>query len=613
MKQDPLQSSGISLQKKLQSLWNDVRWPVLLGAGFISLVTGMAGFMKLHHWDGTLYNWIDAFYQSIQLFSMNAGEASALGANAPWQLQVARLFSPVLAAFAVLQALAIIFRDQMQLISLGFLRNHIIICGLGRRGLLLTKEFRQQGLTVVVIEADTDNDLIDTCREYGALILNGDARDPLTLTKAGVLRARYIVAASGEDGTNAEVALQVRQMAERPASFWTPPRSHPLVCLVHIYDRQLWTFLREQEFEIHNNCRFYIEYFNIFDIGARLMLQEHPAFPPAPDPSLQPAVLLVGIGHFGESLAVHLAQEWYPHFLQTGRPLHISVVDPQCVEHIAYLTMRFPFMNQLCEFSLHAVDTFSPKFQDGSLVLDEQQRCQVQNVYICLDDDPLALSTGLALLQQLRAFPVTITVRMSEDHGLADLLHGVHNVGGGKASLYAFGLLDRTCKPGILEDGTHEILARVIHAGYIQHEAGAAVDGSGIGLEPRPELRSWNALPEVVRQSNLQQAELIPIKLHAIGCGIAPWTDFGAEQFHFSDEEIDCMAALEQDRYINERAAWGWRYGPMRDPLLKTHPALLSWTDSRLREEDRERTRNSVRKIPLFLARAGFQVYRIRR
>jgi hypothetical protein len=598
------------MKKRLRAAWVDLRWPMLLGAGFGSLWLGMVGYMKYHLGDSLPYNWADAFYESIQLYSMNS---SPLGADLPWELQVSRFLSPALAAFAVLQALAIIFRDQMQRISIGFLRGHIIICGLGRRGLLLAKEFRQQGQNVVVIEADTDNDMIDTCREYGAVVLTGDARDPLTLQKAGVLRARYIVAASGEDGTNAEVALQVRQLAENPPHFFSPRRSHPLVCMVHIYDRQLWTFLREQEFEVRNNGRFYVEYFNIFDIGSRLMLQEHPAFDPARAAEIQPSILLVGMGHLGESLALHAAQSWYPHYLKTSQPMRITVIDPQCAERIAFLTMRFPFLEKVCDFSLHPIDTFSPKFQDGSLLFDKNGECLARHIYICLDDDPLALSTGLALVQQLRAFPVQITVRMSEDHGLADLIHGVHNIGGGEASLHAFGLLDRTCKPGILEDGTHEVLARVIHAEYIQHEA--ALSGEAPGLDPvrRPELRHWNALPDAVRQSNLEQAESIGLKLHAVGCGIAPWTDIGAEDFQFTREEIETMAALEQERYINERSAWGWSYGPTRDPLRKTHPAMLPWSDGRLSAEDRERTRSTVRNIPHFLAQAGFQVYRIQK
>lgn len=69
--------------------------------------------------------------------------------------------------------------------------------------------------------------------------------------------------------------------------------------------------------------------------------------------------------------------------------------------------------------------------------------------YVCLDDDPLALSTGLVLLQRLAQTRVPIVVRLEDETGLATLLGGVEGACG-YDSLRPFPLLARTCRPEVL-------------------------------------------------------------------------------------------------------------------------------------------------------------------
>jgi len=42
----------------------------------------------------------------------------------------------------------------------------------------------------------------------------------------------------------------------------------------------------------------------------------------------------------------------------------------------------------------------------------------------------------------------------------------------------------------------------------------------------------------------------------------------------------------------------------------KEHPCLVPWIT--LPEEERDKDRNTVMQIPLYLAKAGFQIYRMR-
>jgi voltage-gated potassium channel Kch len=68
--------------------------------------------------------------------------------------------APAVAAYTVLQTLALISREQVELTRLRFFMDHTVICGLGRKGFRPVQGFRQRGEQVVVIERDEENDAV---------------------------------------------------------------------------------------------------------------------------------------------------------------------------------------------------------------------------------------------------------------------------------------------------------------------------------------------------------------------------------------------------------------------------------------------------------------------
>lgn len=587
--------AALERRKKLRSIWLDIRWPVLAAAALISLALGVVGFLQFHQKPGDPYTLLDALYQSVQLFSMESVEESPLG-SMPLAAQVARFTSPLVAAFAVLQALAIIFKDQVQLLALSLVKDHVIVCGLGRKGYLLVKEYREKGYPVVALETQHDNPFLEACRELGAIALVADGRDSLALRKARVQRARSLLVVCGDDGTNAEIALQARRIVEKE-------HRAELQCVIHIYDRDLLSLLRERELSFEQNGHFFLEFFNLFDSAARVLLDTYPPFPAHPEPGQPPAFLLVGMGHMGESLLIHAAQRWLPRFRAGFSSLQIRVVDLAAAERLAALTCRYPLVKEVCRFETFAIDTRSPEFLEGSYLYGQGGLCDFSHAYVCLDDNSLALTTGLALLRRLRLTPVNILVRMSEESGLSSLIQDGSE--GGGANLRTFEILERTGE--ILEEGTHGTLARAIHETYLDEMARL---GLGYHAANRPAVLPWDDLAENYRRENLRQAEHIGLLLRQVGCGASAWTDYAADQFEFAPEEVERMARLEHERWRADREAQGWRFAPQRDNQRRLHPALLPWEDQRLAETEREKTRGGVRKIPLYLARAGLQVYR---
>jgi voltage-gated potassium channel len=92
------------------------------------------------------------------------------------------------------------------------LRDHFIICGYGRVGRRVADEFRAARVPYVVL--DFHEDAVAAAREDGVLMIEGDATRDENLRRAGLDRARGLVAASDSDSDNLYVVLSAR--SERP-------------------------------------------------------------------------------------------------------------------------------------------------------------------------------------------------------------------------------------------------------------------------------------------------------------------------------------------------------------------------------------------------------------
>jgi voltage-gated potassium channel len=92
------------------------------------------------------------------------------------------------------------------------IRDHIIICGLGRNGRQAAIELVAEGRAFVAIEAHQH--VIDQfLQDYPeALVLKGDATEEDVLSKANVLLANGVISALPDDAANVFVTLTIRQL-----------------------------------------------------------------------------------------------------------------------------------------------------------------------------------------------------------------------------------------------------------------------------------------------------------------------------------------------------------------------------------------------------------------
>jgi voltage-gated potassium channel len=90
------------------------------------------------------------------------------------------------------------------------LKNHYIVCGYGRIGRVLCMNLRQKPIDIVVIEKNPD--LVPVMEEDGILYMSGDTADETILLRAGIERAKGLIAVLGTDVENVYLVLTARQL-----------------------------------------------------------------------------------------------------------------------------------------------------------------------------------------------------------------------------------------------------------------------------------------------------------------------------------------------------------------------------------------------------------------
>ncbi|MGE3907988.1 MAG: TrkA family potassium uptake protein [Chloroflexota bacterium] len=178
------------------------------------MLIGMLGFMVIEGWGP-----LDALYMSVTtMTTVGFGEIHPLS-------QQGRAFTIGLIFLGVGGALYML-TTMMQFVVEGHLgRNlerrrmerriehmtgHFILCGLGRVGRQVARDFKDAGIPFIVI--DVNQPSLDVAASLGYLVVRGDATDDVTLRRAGIERARGLVTCVQGDADNIFVTLSARAL-----------------------------------------------------------------------------------------------------------------------------------------------------------------------------------------------------------------------------------------------------------------------------------------------------------------------------------------------------------------------------------------------------------------
>ncbi|MFO7957183.1 MAG: NAD-binding protein [Candidatus Brocadiia bacterium] len=571
----------------------DYKWVVIGALWLVAFVLGYIGFARRAELVGQSLSRLDIGYLSLQLFTMESG---AVEPPVPTTLEVARYLAPAVAAVTALKALLLIFRRQYERWRLRRWKGHVIVCGLGSKGRLLVEGFLRRGRRVAAVESNPDNENIEPCREMGALTLTGDAADPEILRRVGLAGARHLLAVTGDDGVNVQIAANARQAR-------ADAQDVPLTAVVHLVDPDHCRLLRRQEVTSGGASGVRLRFFNVYHAGARRLLAEYPLVPDESAGARPAHLLIVGSGELARSIILEAGRQWAPRCREGGEKLHITVAAPEADRLAQALREQHPDVDEVCRLEGRPVATTEFGYEGLERVCRTKEMADIRAAFVCLTRDADCLPAAIAVNRALAdtGAGADVVAVLSQGGGLAAVLEA----GGDDefARLHPFRLLEHTCTPEIVLDGTHERLARGLHRQYVHQQEEAEATP-----ESNPHLVPWDELPEWLRESNRRQADHVSIKLQEIDCQVQSSADWDHATFEFTPEEVERLARLEHKRWVSERRLQGWRKGPEKDDEEKISPYLVDWRD--LPEEVKEVDRAFIRGLPRMLAEAGLRIRR---
>jgi len=577
-------------RKYVQPRWEVVEWPLFLSLVGLTVFLGVMGFASYFAKRQELRSLQDCLYLTLQLFTLESG---SIPGEKIWSLELARFLAPLLSGYAAIQALMALFAKQLLLIRLSAIKNHTIVCGLGRKGYMFAQDFWRKGFRVVLIEVDANNPFIPMVKALGIPVLIGNGADENLLKQARLSKANHLIAVCGADGVNAEIAISSQ-------AIWHPTDQRTLHCFLHIVDPAVWDMLSGRKFAFDSRS-FQMDFFNIYDWGARQALERFPIFHAQAQPASPPHIVIIGLGKFGGSLLIHAARTWFWIIRDMPRPkkLRITIIDTVAKLKIEGLIRRYPQLQDACTLIPMQTDIrwLDARSKDAKILLNRSH--PVQQTFVCLDSDSLALHAAAILQNLFTARQTPIIVRMALRAGLATLLSS--SPADQADPIKIFPLLDETCKAEALEDYI-DVLAKAMHEAYIEQ-----CQRNGSSVRENESLQPWDRLSKNLQNSNREQAHHLPFKLKKIGYQLKPLHDWQADRLRFTDGEVETMAQLEHSRWLEERHQADYKEGPKSEPH-KSNPNIKPWHE--LDERTKDFDRNTVRLIPKFLAQINLQVYR---
>ena len=581
-----------------------------------------------------------------------------------WLLDAARLLAVATATTGIAFVIVSLYRDGADWLKLRFLGwraagSHVVICGLGRVGNQLVQDLcsGEHGgpKEVVVVEIDPANSRVAECRNSGATVLIGDAREPDVRRRARLERAAEVFIVTGVDAVNLDIAEEVRSDLEGRAGL----AGHVVQCFTNVLGHTLALAadgnlpLRATGGQTGTGVAFHI--FNTDVTAARQLLLDDEWGLARRPPESQSAranrvptgpdevayYIVFGFGPMGQTVALQMAR--LAHFPNLKR-LRLTIVDrfdgdPTALRHRLEFLDRHPgFCPEALDLEQHILHASDP---DGwgsrearpikAWRIDEPEAVAVE---YAVNAEFVDLPTGVdapdlldALLRRIQpakkaARPcVGVIFCFEEDRDnfeaalrLQTALRTLHADGaiGESFPLYAY-IAD--------EQGLRDLLHRKRGDPlYPIQPFGLRDEVAGHPKITRIELRrmakavhemyggdtSWEELEAAMRASNEDAAAHGDIKLDALKWQAAPRGPADAPPT-LPGPVPDDVAWMEHNRWMGERLAAGWRYGERRgegDVGNRRRVAFRVWET--LPPSEREKDVRQVEQLAGMYFAAGY-------
>jgi voltage-gated potassium channel len=204
-------------------------WPRLISGGialFALLAVGVTGYMVIESW-----SFLDALYMTVTtVTTVGFREVQPLGTAGRVFTIFVILFGVGVAFYLLTTVVQTVIEGELAE-ALGIrrmkaridaLRDHYILCGFGRVGEEIAREYTERGVPFVIVENNLE--AIERARKYTYLLIEGDATQDANLREAGIDRARALMAASDSDSGNTYITLTAKAL--RPDLFVVARAGH---------------------------------------------------------------------------------------------------------------------------------------------------------------------------------------------------------------------------------------------------------------------------------------------------------------------------------------------------------------------------------------------------
>jgi voltage-gated potassium channel len=182
-----------------------------LTAAFAVIAAGTVAFHHFNH-----EGWLQSFYRAVVTSSLTG--LDTVPSNDATRLVSIGLVFAGLTIFAFIATILVegiargvftgALTERRRRRTIEQLRDHYIICGYGRVGRRVAKEFRDAGVEYVVL--DFNQDAIEYAKERGDLFVEGNGTNDDDLEETGLARAKGLVASSDSDVDNLYITLSAR-------------------------------------------------------------------------------------------------------------------------------------------------------------------------------------------------------------------------------------------------------------------------------------------------------------------------------------------------------------------------------------------------------------------
>ena len=188
--------------------------PKLLSLVILVFVTGTLGYMLIEDW-----NFLDSLFMTVTtLTTVGYGEVHPLGTTGKLFTCVLILSGVSIAAYAFSKIVSLVVEGELAKKrikrrmekELTRLKDHVIVCGYGRLGKIISKEIVEAKQRVVVI--DTNDHTHISASESGVLFIQGSAYEDENLKLAGVEHAKVLITMLPSDAENVYVTLCARDL-----------------------------------------------------------------------------------------------------------------------------------------------------------------------------------------------------------------------------------------------------------------------------------------------------------------------------------------------------------------------------------------------------------------